>query len=329
MSSTNRRSVLAAALAVTVHASRAGAAVGDARMARVGWVTAQRAESLAPYVAAFRAALTQFGFVEGRNIVIDFRYGDDDLERVPVLVDELMRLGVQVIVAQGAAVAIIDRLKPRVPLVYVTSGDPVASGFAAALARPHANMTGLTFMSVEFNRKRLEVLREIVPGLRRVAVLANPEHPGEVRERAFTLQVGQDLGMEVTLFETRKVDDLDAAFATIGRDPPQAISLFSDGFAVQYRQRIIDAATRLRVPVVAGWAVFAESGALFSYGPRLIDSYRRLAYYVDRILKGATPSELPIEQPATFELVLNQKTAALLNLSVPTSVLIRADRVIS
>jgi putative ABC transport system substrate-binding protein len=190
-------------------------------------------------------------------------------------------------------------------------------------------MTGLTFMSVEFNRKRLELLREIVPDLRRVAILANPEHPGEDRERAFTLQVGQDLGMDVTLFETRKVDDLDAAFAAIARDPPQAISLFSDGFAVQNRQRIIDAATRLRVPVVAGWAVFAESGALFSYGPLLMDSYRRLAYYVDRILKGATPSELPIEQPATFELVLNQKTAAMLSLRVPTSVLIRADRVIS
>lgn len=317
----------AGALTATLACAMRGVAVG-APMARIGWVTAQRAESLAPYLAAFRAGLSGFGLVEGRNLTIDYRYGDDVVDRVPVLVDDLVRRGVQLIVAQGAAVTLLDRLRPQVPIVYVTSVDPVAAGFADSLARPRPHMTGLTFMSVEFNGKRLELLREIVPALRRVAIVANPEHPGEDRERSFSIDVGRRLGIDVTLFATRTAADLDAAFASIGRKPPQAISLFSDGFAVQYRQRIIDAANRLRIPVVAGWAVFAESGALCSYGPRLIDSYQRLAYYVERILKGAKPAELPIEQPTTFEMVLNRRTANALGLALPQSVLVRADRVI-
>jgi putative ABC transport system substrate-binding protein len=304
------------------------AAADPARAERIGWVTAQRAESLAPYTAAFRAALAEFGRVEGRNLSIDFRYGNDAVERVPSLIDELVRQGARVIVAQGVAVEIANRVKPKVPIVYVTSGDPVASGFADSLARPHSNMTGLTFMSVEFNAKRLELLREIMPSLKRVAIIANPEHPGEANEQSFTIETGRHLGIDLTLYSTRSIAELDAAFSNMARDQPQAISLFSDGFAVQYRKRIIDAGLQLRIPVVAGWAVFAESGALFSYGPRLVDSYRRLAYYVDRVLNGSLPADLPIEQPSTFEMVLNQHTAAALQVTIPPSVLVRADRVI-
>ena len=322
-----RRAVLASALGSAVW-PQASMAQGGGRMARIGWVTAQREASLAPYVATFRAGLADLGRVEGRNLAIEFRYGNDVVERVPELVEDLVRLPVDVIVAQGAAVETINGMSLKIPVVYVTSGDPVASGFAESLARPHPNMTGLTFMSVEFNGKRLELLREIVPQLRRVAIIANPEHPGEDLERTFSFEAGRRLGLSVQLFATRTIDDLTAAFATMAREPPQGLTLFSDGFAVQHRQRIIDAAMRLRVPVLAGWAVFAESGALCSYGPRLSDSYRRLAYYADRILKGAKPADLPIEQPATFEMVVNLKSAGALALAVPTSVLLRADRVI-
>jgi len=299
------------------------------RMARVGWITAQRAASLGPYIATFRAALADLGRVEGRDLAIEFRYGDDVVERVPPLIDELIRLPADVIIAQGVAVNVISTMNLKVPVVYVTSGDPVASGFAESLARPRPNMTGLTFMSVEFNGKRLELLREIVPQLRRVAIIANPEHPGEQNERAFSIDAGKRLGLAVQFFATRTPDDLTAAFAAMASDPPQGLTLFSDGFAVQNRGRIIDAATRLRIPVLAGWAVFAESGAVCTYGPQLSASYRRLAYYVDRILRGAKPAELPIEQPATFEMVVNLKAAQALGITIPPAVLLRADRVIA
>ena len=306
--SMKRRTVLACALAGAVLARRAVAQTGT-RVFRIGWVSPQRETSLTPFVAAFRSALEELGLVEGRNLVIEFRYGNDVATSVPALVDELLRLPVDLIVAQGAAVTTINTMALKVPVVYVTSGDPVASGFADSLARPHSNMTGVTLMAIELNRKRLELLREIVPKLRRVAFIANPEHPGEDRERSFSIEAGKQLGLVVDFFQTRTRIELDAALAAMAADRPQAISVFSDGFAVQNRQTIIDAASRMRIPVAAAWPVFADSGALFSYGPRLSDSYRRLAYYVDRIQKGAKPADLPIQQPLTFEMVLNLKTA--------------------
>jgi putative ABC transport system substrate-binding protein len=215
-----------------------------------------------------------------------------------------------------------------VPVVYVFSGDPVSAGFADSLARPRGNMTGLTFMAAEFNGKRLELLREIIPDLRRVAIIANPQHPGEQLERAFSEDAGRQLGLSIEYVPTRTNEELTTALAVMAARPPQAISLFADGFAIQNRQRIIDFAMKHRAPVISGWPVFAQSGALCSFGPRLIDSYRRLPYYVDRILKGAKPADLPIEQPTKFEMVINLKTAKTLGLTIPQSVLLRADEVI-
>ena len=322
-----RRVFLASTLAVAV-LPRAIAAQGAAKVARIGWLTAQRASSLAPYVDAFRAGLADFGHVEGRNLVIEFRYGDDAMERVPKLAAELVRLPVDLIVAQGAAVFVISKLGLKVPVVYVYSGDPVSAGFADSLARARGNMTGLTFMAVELNGKRLELLKEIIPELRRVAIVANPEHPGEQLERIVSEEAGRRLGLTIKYFPTRSHDELADAFTAMAAGPPQAISLFADGFAIQNRQSIIDFAMSRRAPVVSGWPVFAESGALCTYGPRLTESYRRLAYYVDRVLKGARPVDLPVEQPTLFELVINLRTAKTLGLTIPPSVLARADRVI-
>lgn len=295
---------------------------------RIGWLTAQGAPSLEPYVRAFREALAELGNVEGRNLQIDFRYGDDVVGRVPSMAAELERIPVQLIVAQGAAAFEASRLGLKVPVVYVYSGDPVAAGLAESLARPRGNMTGLTFMAAEFNGKRLELLREILPRLRRVAILANPEHPGEPREHGNSDEIGRRLGIATPYFPARTLDELSAVLGRIGADGPDAISVFSDGFAVQNRQTIIDFAMRRRIPVISGWPVFAHSGALCSYGPKLSDSYRRLAYYVDRVAKGANPNDLPIEQPTTFEMVLNLKTAAALDLTIPPAVLLRADTLI-
>jgi putative tryptophan/tyrosine transport system substrate-binding protein len=298
------------------------------KRAHIGWLTAQREASLTPYVKAMRESLAELGYVEGKNLAIDFRYGDDAIERVPELAADLERLPVDLIVAQGAAVEVISKLKLKTPVVYVFSGDPVSAGFAESLAKPRGNMTGLTFMATEFNGKRLELLREFMPGLRRVTILANPEHPGEQIERRDAEEAGQRLGLAIDYFATRNRDELENAFAKMSAAPVEAISVFADGFAIQNRQRIIEVAMDRRVPVISGWAIFAQSGALCTYGPRLAESYRRLAYYIDRVVKGAEPATLPIERPTKFELIINAKTAAALNIAIPQSVLLRADQVI-
>ena len=189
-------------------------------------------------------------------------------------------------------------------------------------------MTGLTFMAAELNGKRLEPLRDIIPSLHRIAIIANPEHPGSQIERTYSEETAQKLGLETEFFSTATADQLTAAFAVMDRHPPQAISLFADGFAIQFRQRIIDYGMSHRAPVISGWPIFARSGAICSYGPKLSESYRRLAEYVDRVLKGTRPSDLPIERPTKFEMVVNMKTAKALGLTVPNSIIVSADEVI-
>ncbi len=322
-----RRAFLASTLVLA--AARLAGAQNAPKAARIGWVTAQRAASLAPNIGALQSALADLGYVEGRNLTIEFRYGDDAVERVPELAAELERIPVDLIMAQGEAVSVINKLGGlKVPVVYVFSGDPVAAGFADSLARPRDNMTGLTFMAAELNGKRLEMLREIMPKIRRVAIVGNPDHPGANVERDYCEEAGKRLGLALAYFPTRTGDELTSALAEMAKDPPQAVSLFADGFAIQNRQRIIDFATSKRAPVVSGWPVFARSGAICTYGPRLSESYRRLAYYVDRVLKGAKPADLPIERPTKFELVINLKAAKALGLIVPQTLLVRADEVI-
>jgi putative tryptophan/tyrosine transport system substrate-binding protein len=323
-----QRRAFLASLAATIVARQAAAAPAATNTVRIGWLTAQRAASLTPYVAAMRSALAELGYVEGRNLVIEFRYGDDAIERVPALAAELIRSPVDLIVAQGAAAFEIRQLGLPVPVVYSMSADPVSAGFADSLARPRGNMTGVTLMAVEFSGKRIELLQEIVPGLERVAILGNPEHPGAHLERAFSEETARRLGLIIDYFPTPTGDELTRRLSLLAERPPQAISLLADGFAVQNRELIMDFAMRHRVPVISGWPVFAHSGAICTYGPRLTESYRRLAYYIDRILKGAKPAELPIERPTKFELVLNQRTARSLGLTFAQSLLVRADDVI-
>ena len=317
-----------AAAAWPLAASAQVAAQGGAKVARIGWLTAQQAASLTPYIAAMRSALAELGYVEGRNLLIEFRYGDDVIERVPELAAELVRQPVDLIVAQGAAAFEVRQLGLPVPVVFSMSADPVEAGFADSLARPRGNMTGVTLMAVELNGKRLELLQEIVPNLRRVAVLGNPEHPGARLERAFSDETAKRLDLTIDYRPSRTREELANVLDTIAAQPPQAISLLADGFAIQNRQVIFDFAMRQRIPVVSGWPIFARSGAICTYGPRQTESYRRLAYYIDRILKGANPADLPIERPTAFEFVVNQRTARTLGLTIPPSVLVRADEVI-
>jgi putative tryptophan/tyrosine transport system substrate-binding protein len=322
-----RRSFLAGMCALTV-ATGVDSARAVKKISRIGWLTAQREESLAPFLSAFRGGLAEFGYSENDNIEIDYRYGDDNLLRVAPLAIELARKPVDVLVVQGAAVPLVYELKLPVPVAYIFSGDPVVAGLADSLSRPRGNMTGLTFMAAQLNSKRLEILRDIIPSLKYVAIIANPEHPGFQIERTYSEQAAQKLGLATEFFGTASEAQLASAFAAMDRNPPQAMSLFADGFAIQYRQRIIDYGMRHRAPVISGWPVFARSGAICTYGPKLSASYRRLAYFVDRLLKGASPSELPIEQPTNFETVVNLKTAKALGMAIPDTIITAADELI-
>lgn len=322
-----RRALLAAPIALIGWPVRSAAQPGRAPV-RLGWLTAQRPPIFEPYLQAFRAGLAERGYVEGRNLEIDFRFGDDDVRRIPALAAELVKSGVDLLVVQGAAVYEVSRLDLKLPIVYVYSGDPVLAGVAASLGRPGRNMTGLTFMAAELNAKRLELMNEMVPSLRRIALLANPEHPGERDERIVSEGAARNLGLSVRYEPVRNLQELQAALGRLADAPPQAILLFADAFAVQNRVSIIEFGLRVHAPVVSGWPVFAESGALCTFGPRLVDSYRRLADYAVRVLKGERPADLPIEQPTTFETVINLRTAAALGLQVPQSTLLRADRLI-
>lgn len=321
----NRRAFLVSSAVIALAPYKAHPA---AKVFRIGWLTAQREPSLTPFLEAFRNGLREFGYGENDNLEIDYRYGDDNLSRVAPLAADLVREPVDLLVVQGAAVPLVYELKLPTPAVYVFSGDPVVAGFADSLAHPRGNMTGLTFMAAELNAKRLEILRDTVSGLQRVAIIANPEHPGSQIERTYSEQTAQKLGLATEFFGTATEGQLTDAFTAMESNPPQAISLFADGFAIQYRQRIIDFGMKHRAPVISGWPAFAKSGAICSYGPKLSESYRRLAYYVDRVLKGTPTSKLPIERPTKFEMVVNLKTAKALGLNIPDAILASADELI-
>ena len=298
------------------------------KVSRIGWLTTAPAAEVNPFLEALRAGLAARGYTEGRNLAITARYADGDVGRIPALAEELAGLPVDLIATQGTATRLLLKVSAAVPVVYVFSADPVLAGISDSLARPGRNMTGISVMSVELNGKRLELLREIMPQIGRVAILASPIHAGEELERTNSVEMAQRLGITIQYFPTPSPADLRSAYASMAADPPQAIVVFPDPVTFANRQQIVDFASTQRVPVVSGWADFADAGALCTYGPKLTESYRRLAYYVDRILKGEKPADLPIERPTVFEFVINLKTANALGIEVPPALIARADRVI-
>jgi len=303
-------------------------AQSETRMFRIGWIVGGSAAGSALFLEALRAGFAEHGYVEGRNLVIEARYADDRPEQVPALAQELIRLPVDLLVTQGAATRAIAKATSSVPIVYVFSADPVLAGIAQSLARPGGNAPGISLMSVELNGKRIELLREILPRAQRVTIIANPAHSGAEFELQACENAAQQLGITIRQDLVHNAAELEESFSEIAAGKPEAITVIPDGLVIQKRQRIIDFAAAERIPVISGWKIFAESGALCTYGPRLTESYRRAGYYVDRILKGMKPAELPIERPSVFELVVNLKTAAALGVTVPPSVLARADEVI-
>jgi putative ABC transport system substrate-binding protein len=296
--------------------------------ARVGFVSGGDESGAADFVAALRDGLAAEGFREPETLNLDRLCADYSLDRVKALVSELERRRVEIIVTHAAATPIVVKGEHTIPVVYEFSADPVATGIAEDLAHPLFNATGITLMRAELNGKRLELLHEIAPELHRIAVIANPLHAGEESEQADLEAEAEQLGIHISFFATSNRAALDSALDAIGAEPPQALVALSEGFVVENRDTIINFAMSRRIPVVSGWAVMTKSGALFTYGPRLIESYRRTAYFVARILRGAKPAELPIEQPTVLDLVINLRTAKALGLAIPQSLLARADEVI-
>jgi putative tryptophan/tyrosine transport system substrate-binding protein len=298
-------------------------------IAKIGLLSVTTPVVLASSIEAFRQALRGLGHVEG-TFVLEVRYGDGRFERLPELARELVGLNMDVILATSdVVIAAIKRETQTIPIVMVFSTDPMGTGFVASLARPGGNVTGLSNISSELSRKRLELLREAVPGLSRVAALWNPDVRGALLDYKETEGAARLLRLELQSVEVSRAEDLDRAFSAVTKQRAQALVLpGANPVGFINRGKIATFAQRNRLPSMYPTREYVETGGLMSYGPSLPDLFRRAATYVDKILKGAKPADLPVEQPTKFELFINLKTAKALGLTIPQSLLQRADQVI-
>lgn len=297
---------------------------------RIGWISLAGPDDAetSPFFEAFRQGLRELGYVEGRNLIVEARWAFGDEERGREFVREFVQLGVSVIVSQGAAIRAVRPVAGSTPVVFGLSADPVKAGLAESYARPGRNYTGVTFMMSEVNVKRIELLKQALPTLSRIALLSNPEHAGEQMELEASRKTAAALGMTIQYLPVRTAREFAPAVATAASSGAEAIVILPDALVMQHRAMLIEAMMEQGIPSISGWAAFARSGGVITYGPNLRDSYRMLARSVDKILKGVKPAELPIEQPTTFELVINLKAANALGLTLPPSLLARADEVI-
>jgi putative tryptophan/tyrosine transport system substrate-binding protein len=299
------------------------------KVARVGRLSPISASVDAPLLAAFRQGLRDLGWVEGQNITIESRFADGRIDRLPALASELVRLKADVIVAGSSTGGLVARRATAiVPIVVVTTGDPVASGLVGSLARPEGNLTGVTALAQELGAKELELLTRAVPGARRVAVLSNPAYPGTPQTVREVEGAARALGVQLRVLEVRDPRELEAAFATMISEHANALMVLTDPMFVTHRERIVALAAERRLPAIYAIRQYVDAGGLMFYGASLVDMYRRSAGHVDKILKGAKPADLPIEQANRFELVINLRAARALGLTIPPSLLLRADQVI-
>jgi ABC-type uncharacterized transport system substrate-binding protein len=323
----NRRAFLATL--GLLGAPPAAEAQREGRVPRVGYLGTRALSDFG--VDAFRQGLRELGWIEGQNIVVDYRFAMGRLDRLPDLAAELVRRKVDIIVAQatpGAAAA--KNATATIPIVMVPVGDPVGLGLVASLAHPGGNVTGVSYSvrGLEIMGKHVELLKETVPKIRRVAILLNPANPTRPLTMRDLSIAARSLAVQLQFLEARDPNEFDGAFAAIAKERSEAVVVMADTMFVLHRRRLADLAATSRLPAAYGWREHVEAGGLMSYGPSLSDLFRRSATFVDRILKGAKPGDLPVEQPTTFELAINLKTAKALGLTIPQSLLARADRVI-
>jgi putative ABC transport system substrate-binding protein len=326
----NRRTFLGAIPLAVVTAPLAAEAQQAAKIARIGYLAPALAAG--PVLEAFRQGLRDLGYVEGRNLVIEYRAAEGKFERLPALAAELVALKVDVIVAPPTVAALAAQQATKtLPIVFIGVADPVASGLVTSLARPGGNVTGSSNLTPELVGKCLEQLTQAVPGVSRVAVLWQPGALGERTEKDMLKEAdvaARALGVRLQFVEARGPADIDRAFSDMTRARASALTVLTSAMFINERRRLADLAANNRLPAVYTWREFVDAGGLMSYGPNLADLFRRAATYVDKILKGTKPGDLPVEQPTKFELVINLKTAKALGLTIPQSLLGRADQVI-
>jgi len=299
------------------------------KVARIGFLAAPSPSFFSTRMNAFREGLYELGHVEGKNISIEYRYAGGKLDRLPALAAELVRLKVDIIVTSSAPGAVAAKnATGTIPVVFVTAGDPVGMGLVTSLARPGGNVTGLTTHAPELSGKRLELLKEVLPRITRVAVLWNPSNPGFSEMLKEMQATSKAHALQLQSLEVRSLEDFEGTFESITKGDSHAIIVVSDPFLNTHSRFILDLAVKHRLPAMYGGPEVVNAGGLMSYGPGFSDQYRRAATYVDKILRGTKPAELPVERPMKFELVINLKTAKQIGLTIPESVLYRVDRVI-
>ena len=314
-------------LGVVAAAPLAARAQQPGKVYRIGVLESIPAAQNSANLDALRNGLRELGYVEGRNLVIEYRSADGDAERFPALASELVRLDVDLIVTRGTpATAAARNATATIPVVMATMGDP--SGLVASFARPGANVTGLTTFSTELTAKRIELLKELVPGLSRIGLLHNMGNPAARAEWEEAKTAARALGARVELFDVRNAGDIGRAFEDAARRHVDAFVVGFDGLTQMQRQTIVDAMARNRLPAAYPAREFVEAGGLVAYAIDYPDLYFRFAGYVDKILKGAKPADLPVERPTRFELAINLRAARALGITVPQSLLLRADRVV-
>ena len=324
----NRRKLLIALGAGALGAPFASFAQQQVKVRRIGFLGAISASGYASQMEGFRSGLRDFGYVEGKNLVVEYRWAEGQYERLPELVAELIRSKVEVIVTHGTpGTRAAKQATTTIPIVMATVADPVATGIVVSFARPGGNITGSTFSSPELNAKRIDLLKEVMPQITQAAIILNPNNPLIATHIKETGIVAKALKVGLQRFEVRGPDEFEATISSVAKARINAVVVSEDPVLIANVARIAVLATKQRL-ATAGNREFADAGGLIGYGVNFPAIFRRAAYFVDRILKGARPGDIPVEQATRFELIVNQKTARVLGIKIPQSILIRADRVI-
>ena len=298
-----------------------------AKLPTIGFLGTAAASAWGPWTAAFVQRLHELGWIEGRTVAIQYRWAEGRTDRFAEIAAEFVRIKVDVIVTGGNAAVAAKPASSAVPIVFAIVDDPVGSGLVTSLARPGGNVTGLSMQSTDLAGKRLALLREVVPGLRRLAIMANVDFPAAAQEMDEIQAAATKLGLDVATFELRRAEDIAPAFEALkGRG--EALYVVGDALVITHRVRINTLALTARLPTIFLLREYVEAGGLMSYGPSFPDLFRRAGDYVDKILRGAKPGDIPVEQPTKFDLIINLTTAKALGLSIPESFLVRADEVI-
>ena len=298
------------------------------KIPRIGFLTGQSPSSISARVEAFRQGLRELGYVEGKNIIIEYRYAEGKLDRLPALAAELVRLKVDVIVTTPASIRPTKEATVTIPIVMAFDDDPVGSGFVASLARPGGNITGLATLAPEISGKQLELLKEIVPKLSRVAVLGTSTRPGNAQSLRETELAAGAFKVKLQYLDVLVPKDIETAFRAASKGHADAVLVLGSPVLNFHRKQLIELAVKSRLPAIYPRPEFVEDGGLMTYGVSINDLFRRAAIYVDKILKGAKPADLPVEQPMKFEFIISLKAAKQIGLTIPQSLLYRADKVI-